>query len=646
MTGISSIFKRIAVLALCYLAILTASRLILIGFFFERVSETGGTGFILLQGLRFDIILLGLVFGPIALVKPWLHTHPVLQRIGQWIVPLYLGIVSALAFFVEASTASYILEFDSRPNYVFVEYLLYPNEVFATVFAENRLELVVFTTVMAIIVWTVFRWLRADPIAGKRLSLVSCAVTFPVIALVAVAMVRSTLDHRPVNASVAAFSRDSMVNQLPLNSPYTLLYAIYERQKDTDRNRVRYGHMEDEEVLEIILAEADIRPTDQLDASAPTLRYQSATRPRAKPLNLVIILEEGLGAQFVGSLGGMDLTPNLDRLADEGIAFDRLYATGGRSVRGIESVISCVTPMMQLSVVKRGDTQRNFFTIASLLERSGYETSFIYGGQSYFDNMKQFFMGNGFQTVVDQNDFEDPVFAGSWGVSDEDLFERAHKEFSNAGDEPFFSLVFTSSNHPPYEIPEGRVEPGRYGPQEAAIKYADYALGQFFDKARGSDYWEDTVFLVVADHSVDINGGTLVPTHRYRIPGVILGGTIEPRRIAGITSQIDLIPTLLSLVGVSSSHPCIGRDLTRAEFADGAGRASMQFWELQAYIEEGRKVVLQPDLDPVTFRVDPAGELEQIEEGDARLERKALAYALWAPLVIRNKAYFNYPDDH
>ena len=104
-----------------------------------------------------------------------------------------------------------------------------------------------------------------------------------------------------------------MVNQLPLNSPYTLLYAIYERQKDTDRNRVRYGHMEDEEVLEIILAEADIRPTDQLDASAPTLRYQSATRPRAKPLNLVIILEEGLGAQFVGSLGGMDLTPNLDR---------------------------------------------------------------------------------------------------------------------------------------------------------------------------------------------------------------------------------------------------------------------------------------------------------------------------------------------
>jgi phosphoglycerol transferase MdoB-like AlkP superfamily enzyme len=135
-----------------------------------------------------------------------------------------------------------------------------------------------------------------------------------------------------------------------------------------------------------------------------------------------------------------------------------------------------------------------------------------------------------------------------------------------------------------------------------------------------------------------------VPVERFRIPGVILGRTIEPRRIPGITSQIDLLPTLLSLIGLSSDHPAIGRDLTLPEYAAGAGRALMQFNALQAYMEEGRVVVLQPDLEPMTFRIGSAGEMVVIPEGEPALERKALAYSLWGPLMISNRAYFNYPD--
>jgi phosphoglycerol transferase MdoB-like AlkP superfamily enzyme len=436
-----------------------------------------------------------------------------------------------------------------------------------------------------------------------------------------------------------------MVNQLPLNSPYTLLYALYERGRDSDRARIRYGVMDDGEALKTILTEARIAPGEQLDPAAPTLRVQKATQERQRPLNLVIILEESLGAQFVGSLGGMDLTPELDELADQGIFFEQLYATGVRSVRGIEAVITCIPPSPQLSVVKLGETQQNFFTLASLLERNGYQTSFIYGGESHFDNMRRFFLANGFQTVFDQNDFERPTFVGPWGVSDEDLFDRAHEVLSNAGEQPFFSLVFTSSNHTPYAIPDNRVEESPIGPRETAIKYADYALGRFFDKARKQDYWDNTVFLVAADHSVGINGGTLVPTERFQIPGVILGGTIEPGRIPGITSQIDLLPTLLSLMGLSSEHPCVGRDLTLPEYTAGAGRAMMQFGELQAYLEEGRMVVLQNDLAPKTFHIDSAGGRQLIPEGDPELEQTALAYVLWTAMTIRNKAYFNYSDN-
>jgi len=639
-----TIFKRIAILALCYLAVLSASRLLLICIHWDRVSATDGLGTILLQGFRFDLILIGMIFGPVFIVKPWFHSSAILRRVGQWLLPVYLGAFTALAFFVEASTSSFIAEFDSRPNYLFVEYLQYPREVLPTVFGTQPVKLTVFTIIAILLAWVVTRWLRKDPRSDLRVSFLFCVVATPIFAIITLAMVRSTLDHRPVNASTAAFSQDSMVNKLPLNSPYTLIYAIYEQNRDADLEQIRYGEMDDEDVFNIILTEAGIARSEQIDAAAPTLHHQTATHEREQPLNLVIILEESLGADYVGHLGGKDLTPELDKLADQGMSFEKLYATGIRSVRGIEAVITGFTPRAQLSVVKLDETQRNFFTLASLLERHGYETSFIYGGESHFDNMKGFFLSNGFQTIVDENDYEQPAFTGSWGVSDEDLFDKAHETFSNAGEQAFFSLVFTSSNHSPFDIPDDRVSKSAFGPRETAIKYADYALGRYFDMARESNYWENTIFLVVADHSVAVTGGKLVPVERFKIPAVILGAAVEPKRFPDFTSQIDLLPTLLSLIGLSSEHPGIGRDLTLPEYATGAGRALMQFGELQVYMEESRFVVLQPDLEPMTFRIDAAGEPLLIRGGEPALERKALAYSLWGPMMIRNKAYFNYPD--
>ena len=645
-TGFVRTYKRLAILALCYIAVLTVSRLVLIGMHEDRVDATGGLGFILAQGLRFDLILVGMILGPVAIFKPLFHLAPALAGIGKWLGAIYVGAMTGLAFFVEASTSAFIHEFDSRPNYLFVEYLKYPAEVFATVIAERPFELVAFTVIAVLTGWAAARWLRRDPQWATRSTVLTSIVASFLAAVLSVGMVRSTLDHRPVNASVAAFSSDSLVNQLPLNSPYTVIYAMYERNRDKERNRIRYGKMDEEDVLDVVLSEAGIAPEDQLaPLDAPTLRYQQVADERARPLNLVIVLEESLGAQFVGSLGGKDLTPEFDALADDGIFFERLYATGMRSVRGIEAILTCITPRPQFSVVKTSETQQDFFTLASLLESHGYENSFVYGGESHFDHMREFFLANGFHSVVDENDFADPVFMGPWGVSDEDLFARAHEMFEQAGDGPFFSLVFTSSNHSPFDIPVGRVTASEYGPRETAIKYADYALGQFFEMARESSYWEDTVFLVIADHSIQVNRGTLVPFERFMIPGLILGPSIEPRRVPDITSQVDMLPTLLSLIGLSSAHPCIGRDVTEAQYLNGAGRAFMQFHESQAYIEDDRMVVLRHDLPPETFEANESGEMLPVANGDVVLEQKALAHALWGPMTIRDKAYFSYMDD-
>ena len=636
-----SIFKRPAIVVLVFLAGLTVSRLLLIATHWERVAPTDGVGFILLQGIRFDLILVGQLFGLVFLIKPWFHTLGFLRHIGKLIIPLYMALAIPLAFFVEAATVSFIAQYDSRPNYLFVEYLAYPREVLAMLSGSHLLELIGATIMAFFLAWFVFTWLRKDPEAGTRTSLLFCLLATPVILVIVTAMIRSTLDHRPVNPSIAVFSQDAMINQLALNSPYSLLYAIYEQKRDATHKGVRYGDMDEAEVLSIVLEHAGITPEEQIDPAIPTLHHQKATRETDRPLNLVIILEESLGAEFVGSLGGKGLTPRLDELADEGIWFERLYATGTRTVRGIEAVGSGFTPTPRRSVVKLAETQQNFFTLAGLLKKHGYTTSFIYGGEAHFDNMKRFFLNNGFQSVVDEKNYSDPIFHASWGVSDEDLFMRAHKEFENAGEQPFFSLLLTSSNHEPFDIPEGRVtvETGPDGPLDTAIKYADYSLGYFLDLARESSYWEDTVFLVVADHNSRVYGNQLVPIDRFHVPGVIIGSSIEPRRVPGITSQIDMLPTLLSLIGVSAKHPGIGRDLTLPEYADGSGRAMMQFNALQAYMEDDRVVVLQPDLEPGLYRLENGHELIPDENADPELVRRALAYSLWGPMMIRLRMY-------
>ena len=404
------IFRRPAILVLCVLAALTLSRLILISLHWGRVAQTDGLMFILLQGVRFDMILIGILFGPVFLLRPWLHAGTSGRRAGLAILNVYTGLATSLAFFVEASSTSFIEEFDSRPNYLFVEYLSYPREVFATLAGSHLLALLAFTGIAVLVAWFLIRWLRSDPSNGLVVPMKFCLLITPITMVLVFLMIRSTLDHRPVNPSIAAFSQDAMVNQLPLNSPYTLLYAIYEHRRDSKRQSVRYGSMDDDEALAIILEEAGITAEDQLDPSIPTLHHQNASRQYDKPLNLVIILEESLGAEFVGSLGGSDLTPRLDEMADQGIWMEQLYATGTRSARGIEAVLSGFTPTPLNSVIKLAQTQSNFFTLAGLLQSHDYQTSFIYGGEAHFDNMKRFFLNNGFQTVIDEKDYENPEF--------------------------------------------------------------------------------------------------------------------------------------------------------------------------------------------------------------------------------------------
>jgi len=622
------------------LLLLSVSRFLLIMWQWPRVSAVDGMAFVMLQGVRFDFILVCALLLLPALLSPFLCGSP------RWLAALkaYLLGMFLLILFMESATAPFIQEYDQRPNILFVEYLKYPAEVSRMLWQGYKLEIFSSTIILLLLGFLFKRALSSRVSSSPRRGVVSMLLTSFAVILICALGIRSSLGHRPANPSMAAFSSDLLVNDLTLNSTYNVLYAMYNSKRHESSVRA-YGRMDIKEAVQQVRQDMAVADEGFISDTLPTLHESSWLQENPNPPNLVIILQESLGAEFVGALGGVKVTPELDKLTEQGIWFDKLYATGTRSVRGIEAVVTGFTPTPARSVVKLPKSQAGFFSIAELLQRRGYDTSFIYGGEAHFDNMRQFFVGNGFQRIIEQKDITDPVFVGSWGVSDEDLFRTAHEQYLGMGGKPFFSLVFTSSNHSPFEYPEGRIELFDEDPATVnnAVKYADYAMGDFFRRAKQSPYWDNTIFLVVADHNSRVRGANLVPIEYFHIPALILGGGIAPLQYSRLASQIDLLPTLLGMMGIADVHPATGHDLFRPDIDHIPGRAIMQYNSAQAYMEGNRVVVMEQGKKPALYDYTPESGLQLLPEADGYLVKRALAYTVWSATAYQ-KGLYRLPD--
>ena len=634
-------YAPLIVMFISGLVFLSLTRLGLVVWKWERVQATGELCQILLQGVRVDVIQLGLLAIIPVLLSPVLATR---KFFNVWRVFTFWWVLLSLVLlvFLEAATPGFILEYDVRPNRIFVEYLKYPHEVFGMLWQGFKPELF-FGLLMTMIAFAlVARLLKPWREAEAKWASPAVWLVWPLILVLTVFGIRSTLTHRPANPALFAITQDSMVNSLILNSTYSVFYAAYSLQHEAKSSAI-YGKLPREKIFAL---------TGAKDGDIPTLTTLVPSVKRDKPLNLVILLQESLGAGFVESLGGKPVTPNLEKLKDEGIWFTHLYATGTRSVRGIEAVVTGFQPTPSDSTVKLDLSQKNFFTLAALLSKRGYLTEFIYGGESHFDNMRSFFMGNGFQQITDQPDFKNPVFVASWGASDEDLLNKTHEQLMahHASGKPFFTLAFSSSNHAPFEFPDGRIT--LYEQPKAtdnnAVKYADYAIGEFIKKAKASPYWNDTVFLIVADHDIRVRGDSLVPIEHFHIPALILGGAVQPKTVDAIASQIDLPVTVLSLMGIEAQHPMTGHDLSNLG-ADYRGRAMMQYnynfgWmqQIGTDVTENEVVVLREGKPPAFGHYDPVSKQLQNTPvpADANdLAERALANSLLPALLYKEQRY-------
>jgi phosphoglycerol transferase MdoB-like AlkP superfamily enzyme len=353
---------------------------------------------------------------------------------------------------------------------------------------------------------------------------------------------------------------------------------------------------------------------------------------------------ESLGAEFLGAYGDpRGLTPNLDRLARESLWFSRVYATGNRTVRGLEALALALPPTPGQSIVRRPHNE-TLFSLGSVFEDKGYGVLFAYGGYGYFDNMNAFFDANDYR-VIDRRAIpsERIEFENVWGVADEHLYDQVIEEIDREKaarpDRPVFVHVMTTSNHRPYTYPPGRIDIAPGTGREGAVKYTDYALGRLIERSRHHPWFRDTVFVITADHGANARGTSRIPVDKYLIPVMVYSPAhVAPRRVDRLMSQIDIAPTLLGLLDFRYYSKFLGRDVLHSP--PDSDRAFVANFQALGYLRGDRLVVLNPRRSVAALRM-VAGHGIPAADSDPALVKEAIAFYQVASYVFRNGLYLD-----
>jgi phosphoglycerol transferase MdoB-like AlkP superfamily enzyme len=525
--------------------------------------------------------------------------------------PLFAIYVFTL-FFVAVSEGVFWDEFSVRFNFIAVDYLVFTTEVIGNIRESYPVGKIVAGLLMltGLAVWILRRPLAVAASGAVRQR-----------GQVAWSLVLITLAWGIAYKMPAPeLWRNSYANELADNGWRSFLWAARQNKLDY---RQFYATRPDAEVMADLQRLSGGSRVSATHQPVRNVAYQPARQP-----NVVIVMMESMSAEYMATFGNAEgLTPNLDRLAREGILFSRLYAAGTRTVRGLEAGSAGLPPLPGKSVVRWPDVT-NLNTLGATLATRGWSPHFVYGGYGMFDNMNGYFGAQGYQ-VTDRTGFSEGLveFENVWGVADEHLFDQVLIEMDRdaAAGRPFFGHIMTASNHVPFTYPEGRIDIPSPGKRRGGVKYADYAIGRFIEIARQKPWFDNTIFLFVADHCARSAGKAKIPVHRYHIPAIVYAPKIiSPQRVDTLASQIDLVPTLLAMLGLQADDHFIGRDIM--SMAPEDGRALLSTYQNLGYLKGDVMTVLQPRRKIETFRISADGQEAQPMPTDPKRAEEAIAY--------------------
>jgi len=530
-------------------------------------------------GLAFDLVTLALLLPAVLLLESALGTRKPPGRMRHGLVLAIAGLVLfSLGFGVMAEWFFWD-EFGVRFNFIAVDYLVYTREVVGNIresFPVGTLLSAVAVLTLAL-VWASRGWLlrAATPTTTRRGRI---AVW---LASVVAALGLSAAWSKDARQGVNEYQKELSANGL-----FSLGYAF-------GNNEIDYFDF------------YATRPQIPAALAATLPRIVSATRPK----NVVIVTMESLSSSYMAHGGDTrGLTPNLDRLAEQGLFLANLRATGNRTVRGLEALSLAIPPLPGHSIIWRKHNQ-NLETLGAVLADHGYVNRFMYGGYARFDNMDAYFAGNHYQPT-DRGQFPERHrgFSNIWGVADEHLYDYALEQMDRdaASGKPFLMHLMTTSNHTPFTFPEGRIDLKRS--RQGAVKYSDYAVGRFIEMARAKPWFKDTVFVLVADHCASSKGRTSLPPENYHIPAIVYSPAhLAPHTDTRLASQIDIVPTVLDLLGLPEHSNFMGRSVLHA-YPD-RGRAFIATYQKLGYLTPDQLVVLSPGRKIEDWRLDAQQEL-------------------------------------
>ncbi len=525
-------------------------------------------------GARFDIVVLSYLLIPLFILShiPFISLGR-LKASRVTIVILFLSCMG-LIFFLSLVDLEYFGEFGTRLSRWVWEYIDHPDMVWYSMWSGYPVALYlllwgaiifVFSSLVIRLGQKIFSRKRKEGIVRPVVYFVFCAALLFLGA-------RGRTQLAPIDWGVAYFSPYGFANQLALNGVYTLGKSWWEdNREERGETLKRYHFYPSSEALSAVqklLYNPREKLTDPLH-SLDRWYYPDSDSLQTKDYNIVIILLESWLARYVGVLGGKpDATPHFNNLAQKGILFERFFATGTRTNRGLVSVLCSFPSQAGRSLMKRYSANRPSSSIAEILKKREYQNIIVYGGDVQFDNMEGFLRSQGFDRLTRQEDFPLGAKLGKWGVPDHLVFKRANEEFVKFGDKPFLGIIVTVSNHEPFLLPSDSFKVfGDDVSQSGYLNtfyYSDWALDQFFQQAEKQPYFKNTIFLLVADHGKFMETQIELPAERFHIPCLIYAPDIlgsSPRRISTVASQTDLVPMILGMLGKPAFHQSWGRDI-------------------------------------------------------------------------------------
>ncbi|MDE7411853.1 MAG: sulfatase-like hydrolase/transferase [Paramuribaculum sp.] len=522
----------------------------------------------------------------------WKKCRRVWTRV--WFV-IILTIYVVAIYFNAVSEYFFWAEFNVRYNFIAVDYLVYTNEVIGNIMESYSIVPLMtgVAAISAITLWFAFRkFCRSTDVLYEHPWKAAASVCYVIFALLSIGILKFNDRFQQTD--------NSYLNELQANGLYRFYQAFLKNELEFTRF---YQSIPDYKAQSMV--------NELYHSTGENIRQitPDTTIIGGNP-NIILITIESMSADFMERYGNTEhLTPNLDSIARHSLVFDRTFATGNRTVRGLEAVTLSLPPCPGQSIVKRPENKGRQ-SIGGILADNGYEPFYFYGGNSYFDNMGSFFSNNGY-TVVDAADYTPSqiTYRNIWGVCDEDSYNKVLSTLDSrfAADStatPVFAHIMTISNHRPYTYPEGRIAISPESKtRQGGVMYTDYALGEFIRQAQTRPWGKEAVYVIVADHCASSAGKTELPLEKYHIPAMIYAPAhLEPQVIDKTISQIDIMPTLLGLLGISYESRLFGTDVLSPDYSP---RAFIATYQDLGYFTDSILTVLSPMQRIRQFRLTP-----------------------------------------